>query len=70
MRAATLCDYSLMAFSSRLTVAGDELVVRRFDAKSLGLAVAFDVRPAQPRRYSTKRRILDQAGDFVSSLLG
>ena len=52
MRAAIMCDYSLMAFQSRLAVAGDELVVRRFDAKSLGLAAAFNVRPVQERRNS------------------
>ena len=49
MRAAMMCDYSLMAFPSRLAVAGDELVVRRFDAKSLGLAAAFDIRAAKER---------------------
>ena len=48
-----MCDYSLMAIPSRLAVSGDELVVRRFDTKSLGLAAAFDVRPAQVRRNST-----------------
>jgi len=52
MKAAIVCDYSLMAVPSRLAVSGDELVVRRFDAKSLGLAAAFDVRPAQERRNS------------------
>lgn len=39
-----MCDYSLMAIPSRLAVAGDELVVHRFDAKSVGLAAGFDVR--------------------------
>jgi hypothetical protein len=47
-----MCDYSLMAIPSRLAVSGDELLVRRFDAKSLGLAAAFDVRPAQEGRNS------------------
>lgn len=55
MRAAMMCDYSLMAFPSRLAVAGDELVVRRFDAKSLGLAAALDVRPVQERRNFTNQ---------------
>lgn len=41
-----MCDYSLMAFPSRLAVSGDELVVHRFDAKSMGLAAAFEVRRA------------------------
>ncbi len=39
-----MCDYSLMAVPSRLAVSGDELVVHRFDAKSVGLAAGFDVR--------------------------
>ena len=55
MRAAIMCDYSLVAFPSRLAVAGDELVVRRFDAKSLGLAAAFNVRPVQERRNSSNQ---------------
>ncbi len=41
-----MCDYSLMATPNRLAVSGDELVVHRFDAKSVGLAAAFDVRRA------------------------
>jgi len=49
-----MCDYSLMAIPSRLAVSGDELVVRRFDAKSLGLAAAFDVRPDGELRKSRK----------------
>ena len=39
-----MCDYSLMAFPSRVAVSGDELVVHRFDAKSVGLAAGVDVR--------------------------
>jgi hypothetical protein len=41
-----MCDYSLMAVPSRLAVSGDELVVHRFDAKSMGLAAACEVRRA------------------------
>jgi hypothetical protein len=42
-----------MAIPSRLAVSGDELVVRRFDAKSLGLAAAFDIRSAHEHRNAT-----------------
>ena len=45
-KANTMCDYSLMAFPSRLAVSGDELVVHRFGEKSMGLAAAFEVRRA------------------------
>ena len=48
-----MCDYSLMAIPSRLAVSGDDLVVHRFDAKSLGFAAAFDVRPAHEHRNAT-----------------
>lgn len=41
-----MCDYSLMAMPTRLAVSGDELVVHRFDAKSVGLATGSDVRRA------------------------
>jgi hypothetical protein len=45
-KATTMCDYSLMATPNRLGVSGDELVVHRFDAKSVGLSAASDVRRA------------------------
>ena len=48
-----MCDYSLMAMPSRLAVSGDELVVHRFDAKSVGLAAGSDVRRAY--RYGKAR---------------
>jgi hypothetical protein len=35
-----MCDYSLMAISNRLAVEGEELVVHRFCAGSLGLQAA------------------------------
>ncbi len=46
-----MCDYSLMGMPSRLAVAGDELVVHRFGAKSVGLAACLDVR----RRFQHRK---------------
>ena len=37
-----MCDYSLMAIPNRLAVSGEELIVHRFEAGSVGLASAFD----------------------------
>jgi hypothetical protein len=45
-KATTMCDYSLMANPNRLAVSGDELIVHRFDTKSVGLTEAFDGRRA------------------------
>ena len=38
-----MCDYSLMSLPNRLAVAGEELVVHRFELGSMGLASASDV---------------------------
>lgn len=38
-----MCDYSLMSLPNRLAVCGEELVVRRFEMGSIGLASAADV---------------------------
>jgi len=45
-----MCDYSLMAIPNRLAVCGEELVVHRFEAGTLGLASASDVRRRQEIR--------------------
>ena len=45
-----MCDYSLMAIPNRLAVSGEELVIHRFEAGSVGLASAFDL--AEQRRQS------------------
>jgi hypothetical protein len=42
-----MCDYSLMAIPNRLAVSGEELIVHRFEAGSVGLASAFDLRRRQ-----------------------
>ena len=45
-----MCDYSLMAIPNRLAVSGEELIVHRFEAGSVGLASAFDLRKRQEYR--------------------
>ena len=45
-----MCDYSLMAIPNRLAVSGEELVVHRFEAGTVGLASAFDARRRQECR--------------------
>jgi hypothetical protein len=45
-----MCDYSLMAIPNRLAVSGEELIVHRFEAGSVGLASAFDIRKRQECR--------------------
>src|SRR5579884_3799886 len=42
-----MCDYSLMALKNRLAVDGEELVVHRFEACSVGLASAEEIRNVQ-----------------------
>jgi len=39
-----MCDYSLMSIPNRLAVSGEELIVHRFEAESVGLASATDLR--------------------------
>ena len=45
-----MCDYSLMAIPNRLAVSGEELIVHRFEAGSVGLASAFDLPKRQEYR--------------------
>jgi hypothetical protein len=45
-----MCDYSLMAIPNRLAVSGEELVIHRFEAGSVGLASALDLRRRQDSR--------------------
>ena len=42
-----MCDYSLMSLPNRLAVCGEQLVVRRFEMGSIGLASAADVSRAR-----------------------
>ena len=50
-----MCDYSLMAIPNRLAVSGEELVIHRFEAGSVGLASASDVRRRQESRKAQRR---------------
>ena len=45
-----MCDYSLMAIPNRLAVSGEELVIHRFEAGSVGLASVFDLRSREDSR--------------------
>jgi hypothetical protein len=45
-----MCDYSLMAIPNRLAVSGEELIVHRFGAGSVGLASAVELRKIQECR--------------------
>jgi hypothetical protein len=53
----TMCDYSLMAIPNRLAVPGEELIVHRFEAGSIGLASAFDLRRIQECRKAQFRGV-------------
>jgi hypothetical protein len=50
-----MCDYSLMAIPNRMAVPGEELVTHRFEAGSVGLASALDLRRIQECRKSRFR---------------
>jgi hypothetical protein len=63
-----MCDYSLMAIPNRLAVSGEELVFHRFEAGTVGLASALDLRrrqetPKPPKRgfWSSLKEFLDPA---------
>jgi hypothetical protein len=51
-----MCDYSLMAIPNRLAVSGEELVIHRFEAGSVGLASAVDLGRRQECRNVQCRR--------------
>ncbi|HEV2276771.1 MAG TPA: hypothetical protein VGS02_01265 [Acidobacteriaceae bacterium] len=57
-----MCDYSLMAINNRLAVCGEELVVHRFEIRSMGLVAAADAEAAKlrelppPRTFGEKLR--------------
>jgi hypothetical protein len=48
--ANTMCDFSLMAIPNRLAVSEEDLIVHRFEAGSVGLASALDLRRIQECR--------------------
>ena len=49
-----MCDYSLMAIPNRLAVSGEELVSHRFEAGSVGLASASDLRRRRERKVQCR----------------
>lgn len=50
-----MCDYSLMAVKNRLAVCGEELVVRRFEIRSMGLVAIADAEAAKLRELPPPR---------------
>jgi hypothetical protein len=50
-----MCDYSLHIFPNRLAVDGEDLVVHRFGAGSIGLASPADLGPAISASRNTSR---------------
>jgi hypothetical protein len=63
-----MCDYSLMAIPNRLAVSGEELVFHRFEAGTVGLASALDLRlrqenckPAKCGFWSSLKNFLNPA---------
>ena|SRR5215469_12651689 len=55
-----MCDYSLMALPNRLAVCGEELVVRRFEMGSMGLASVVDVQCAQQPEERPARTFMEK----------
>jgi hypothetical protein len=50
-----MCDYSLMAVKNRLAVQGEELVVRRFEIRTMGLASMAEVEAAKAKEQPPAR---------------
>ena len=50
-----MCDYSLMAIPNRLAMSREELVIHRFEAGSVGLASAIDLKRRQECRKVQSR---------------
>lgn len=61
-----MCDYSLMAIPNRLAVSGEELIVHRFAAGSVGLASALDLRRIQECRKAHFRGFWSTIKAFFS----
>ena len=62
-----MCDYSLMAIPNRLAVSGEELIVHRFEAESVGLASASDLRRRQECTNARHQGVWSRLKDFLSS---
>ena len=61
-----MCDYSLMAIPNRLAVSGEELIVHRFEAGSVGLASALDLRRMKECRKAQFRGVWPTIKAFFS----
>lgn len=61
-----MCDYSLMALKNRLAVDGEELVVHKFEACSVGLASAAELHALQKEQPSKETGILARIRSFLT----
>ena len=61
-----MCDYSLMALKNRLAVDGEELVVHKFEACSVGLASAAELQAVQMNQPSKENGILARIKSFLT----
>ena len=61
-----MCDYSLMAIPNRLAVSGEELIVHRFEAESVGLASASDLRRRQECTNARRQGFWSRLMDFFN----
>jgi hypothetical protein len=61
-----MCDSSLMEIPNRLAVSGEELVIHRFDAGSVGLAGAFDLRRRQEYRKTQSHGFWSRLKGFLN----
>jgi hypothetical protein len=61
-----MCDYSLMAMPNSLAVSGEELIVHRFEAGSVGLASALDLRRIKECRKAQFRGVWPTIKAFFS----
>jgi hypothetical protein len=61
-----MCDYSLMSIPNRVAVSGDDLVVHRFEAGSVGLASAFDLRRGLEQRKAQSHGFWSKLNEFFN----
>jgi hypothetical protein len=61
-----MCDYSLMTMPNRLAVSGEELVVHRFEAGSIGLASPCDLRRRQECRKAQSHGFWSRFKEFLN----
>jgi hypothetical protein len=59
-----MCDYSLMGVPNRLAVCGEDLVIRRFEAGSVGLASPCDIQNRQAYRKAPSHGFWPRLKEF------